>query len=151
MIDYKLIDEAVTYFLKNNFDYINNIDTKFIPDGLHVEIFNFKSLKLAFKKAKTNFDREHVTPYILVNEDLFKIKKIRPNRKYTIKNLRLTLDYIQDYFLINQIYNRLYKKNKKFSIVDIINLIKKNPNYLNFNKQFINLQNSKFKKIRKFI
>jgi len=151
LIDYKLIDEAVTYFLKNNFDYINNIDTKFIPDGLHVEIFNFKSLKLAFKKAKTNFDREHVTPYILVNEDLFKIKKIRPNRKYTIKNLRLTLDYIQDYFLINQIYNRLYKKNKKFSIVDIINLIKKNPNYLNFNKQFINLQNSKFKKIRKFI
>ena len=59
----------------------------------------------------------------------------------------MTLDYIQDYFLINQIYNRLYEKNKKFSIVDIIKLIKKNPNYLNFNKQLINLQNSNLRKL----
>ena len=35
--------------------------------------------------------------------------------------------------------------------MDIINLIKKKPYYLNFNKKFNNLQNLKFKKIRKII
>ena len=53
LIDYKLIDKALIYFLKNDYDYVNNINTMFIPDGLHVEIFNFNTLKLAYKKAKS--------------------------------------------------------------------------------------------------
>ena len=65
--------------------------------------------------------------------------------------MRLTLDYIEDYYLIKKIYDELYKKNNKFNIKDIISLIKKNPNYLNFNKKFYNLQNIKFNKIRKKI
>ena len=151
LIDYKLIDKALIYFLKNDYDYVNNINTMFIPDGLHVEIFNFHTLKLAYKKAKSKFDKEHVTPFILKNKKLFKLKKINSKKKYTINNLRLTLDYIEDYYLIKKIYDELYKKNNKFNIKDIISLIKKNPNYLNFNKKFYNLQNIKFNKIRKKI
>ena len=151
LIDHRIIDETLIYFLNNNFDYVNNVNTNFIPDGLHIEIFNFKSLKLAYQKASTKFDKEHVTPFILKNHKLFKLKKITPKKKYTIKNLRLTLDYIEDYFLIYKIYNELYKKNNKFNIMDIINLIKKKPYYLNINKKFNNLQNLKFKKIRKII
>ena len=147
LIDYRIVDEVISYFIKNDFDYVNNIDTRFIPDGLHIEIFNFESLEIAYAKARASFDKEHVTPFILKNKKLFKIKKFI-TKKYTIKNLRLTLDYIDDYFLIKKIFQELYKKNKKFSIKEVINLIKKKPYYLKLNKKFYNLQNIKFKKIR---
>jgi spore coat polysaccharide biosynthesis protein SpsF len=147
LIDYRIVDEVISYFIKNDFDYVNNIDTRFIPDGLHIEIFNFESLEIAYAKARASFDKEHVTPFILKNKKLFKIKKFI-TKKYTIKNLRLTLDYIDDYFLIKKIFQELYKKNKKFSIREVINLIKKKPYYLKLNKKFYNLQNIKFKKIR---
>ena len=36
-------------------------------DGNDVEIFDLKTLKILYKKARTNFDKEHVTTYLRKN------------------------------------------------------------------------------------
>lgn len=46
-------------------DYIcNTHDDDPKADGYDVEIFSYRALEEAYKKAKTEYDREHVTPYI---------------------------------------------------------------------------------------
>ena len=49
----------------------------------------------------------------------------------------MTLDYLEDFILISKIYKELYKKNKKFSFFDIMNYLKKNPDYTKLNKKLI--------------
>ena len=74
LIDISILDENIDIYLKNNLDYISNINPPSFPDGLDIEIFNFKSLSKSWRNAKSNFDREHVTQYILRNNS-FKKKK----------------------------------------------------------------------------
>ena len=46
------------------YDYVSNTIEYSYPDGFDVEVLNFKSLKLAYKNVTSNYDKEHVTPYI---------------------------------------------------------------------------------------
>jgi len=59
-IDPWIIDEAISYYLRSDFEYVC-----FAPiDGLDTEVFSFDLLEEAWKKAKDPYDREHVTPYM---------------------------------------------------------------------------------------
>ena len=44
LLDPKLIDKLIKIYKKNNFDYVSNIEKRTFPDGMDIEIFNFKSL-----------------------------------------------------------------------------------------------------------
>ena len=60
------------------------------------------------------------------------------------KNIRLTLDYREDYIIIKKIFDNLYKKNKYFTLEQILKFLKKNKKITNINKKYINLQWKKF-------
>ena len=139
LLNLRIIKDMLKKFLNDNCDYLSNVHPPSYPDGFDVEIFTFKALKIAYKSAKKNFQKEHVTPYIWDNPKLFKIKNYWPFYiKKTLHNsYRLTLDYLEDFVLISKIYKDLYKKNKKFSFFDIMNYLKKNPNYIKINKKLI--------------
>ena len=49
---------------------MNNAKPPHFSDGFDIEVFNFKSLKDAFKNASTTIEKEHVTPYIKKNKKL---------------------------------------------------------------------------------
>ena len=57
VIDPKVVDEVINLYLKNRADYVSNIDPPTYPDGLDVEVFSYKELRLANKYAKTKFDK----------------------------------------------------------------------------------------------
>jgi len=60
-IDPDIIDEAVEFYFRTDHEF-----SRFAPiDGLDVEVFSFKLLEEAWKKAKDPEDREHVTPYMI--------------------------------------------------------------------------------------
>jgi len=60
-IDPDVIDEAIEFFLRTDYGF-----ARFAPiDGLDVEVFSFKMLEEAWKKATDPYDREHVTPYMI--------------------------------------------------------------------------------------
>lgn len=145
IIDTKYIEILVNNFKKRKIDYMNNVDTNYLPDGFHSEIFKFSSLKKSYKLAKSNFDRQHVTPFMWSNPNLFSIFQLIGKRpKYHTKRIRLTLDYLEDYLLIKKIFENLYKKNKFFSLNNILHFLKKNKKLLNINKKYHDLQNKRF-------
>ncbi len=150
LIDIKYINELLKIFLKTDYDYLSNLDINYLPDGFHSEIFNFKSLKKAKKLAKSKFHKEHVTSFLWSNPKLFSIHHFRGKKLKNHNNkIRLTLDYRPDYILIRKIFEKLYKKNKYFSLREITNFLKKNQSLLKINQKYHKLQWIKFHKKRK--
>ena len=139
LMDHRIIDEILDYYKKNKCDYISNLHPTAFPDGFDIEIFTFQALKKAYKEAKQNFEKEHVTPYIWDNPEKFIIKNYWPPyiKKTFYNKYRLTLDYLEDFLLISKIYNKFYFNDKKFSFFKIMRYLKKNPNVLRLNKKFI--------------
>jgi spore coat polysaccharide biosynthesis protein SpsF (cytidylyltransferase family) len=101
------------------------------PDGEDVEIFTFKALEKAWRKAGLSSQREHVTPFIKNNPALFKLKTLACVKDFSGK--RWTLDERKDYEFIKLVYKNLYHKNNFFGIEQIIKFLQKHPEYENIN------------------
>ena len=84
LIDPNLVDNAITEYEKNDFDYVTNCLKRTFPHGTEVEIFSFKSLEKSWLNAKKQYEREHVTPYIYNNPKSFKILNIENKKIYHI-------------------------------------------------------------------
>ena len=142
LADPVLIDNMINKFvkLKDTVDFMSNDvgcyndNVKFeFPLGLNVKIFKTSVLNSVETKAKRSVDREHVVNYILKNMDQYRVYNYTPSGYYARPDLRFTMDYHEDYFLIKQVYEGLYKCNKNFTSADIIEFLDRNPEVKNIN------------------
>ena len=136
-VDPKIIDEMCYKHIKGNYDYSFNNSS--FPDGMDIEIFKYSLLKKAKKSAKTLYEKEHVTPYI---KKLNKIKILNYKFKKDLTNLRITLDYHEDFLLIKKLYLILNKKNN-FSLNSILSVFKNNKDLVKINQKFNKYDGSK--------
>lgn len=100
--DKKLIDKMIGIYLTSKVDYISNTIKRTFPDGLDIEIFNFRALHQAFKYAKSKFEKEHVTQYFFKDKN---IKKINYKNDIDLSKKRWTLDYHNDFLFISSVFN----------------------------------------------
>lgn len=134
-IDPGLVDMVIGKHIKTKADFC--IMERTIPHGLDVETINFDVLKEASKKAKKDYEKEHVTPYIYKNPSIFKITQVEVPKRLSAPDVRLTLDTEEDYALLCAVFDCLYFKNRYFSAYDIINLFKERPWLKLINKKII--------------
>lgn len=90
------------------------------------------------KKVKKNFEREHVTPFIINNK---KFKKFNLQNYKDLSSIRLTLDEKEDLILIEKIINN-FKNNLYFNLNDILNLYKKKKDIFLINKNLLRNEGS---------
>ncbi|MFX1392109.1 MAG: cytidylyltransferase domain-containing protein [Promethearchaeota archaeon] len=143
LVDPIIIDNMILFFKEKNFDYIvNHHDKTNFPIGLGLEILSFRALEIAHKLAKSKFDKEHITPFIIKNPNLFKLKFYDINDIKKINNLRLTIDEKEDLIMVRKLYKKLLDlgKDLEFTIYDIINTIEKFPELLEINKHITQLE-----------
>lgn len=96
LVDWTLCDQLIDNLGDN--DYIGATD---VPLGTGVEVFKMSALREAHEKACTEPQHEHVTPYMY------------QNLKYTRMSFggldyRLTVDEERDYYVMNELYSKLY-------------------------------------------
>jgi len=129
--DPEIIDAVIEILKSEKLDFAYNNNPPSFPEGLDTEVFTFEAIEKAFLNAKDNFEREHVTQYFYRNPTLFKHKNYAyfENKSY----LRWTLDTVQDYEMVKQVYNHLYKEETIFLMNDIFELLKKYPAIANMN------------------
>lgn len=113
LIDPKLIDKVITFTINENLDYGSNILIENYPDGQDIEVFNFKSLEKAYKSAKLDSEKEHVTPYIINHSTFnggkeFKSENFPLNVDYSA--IRMTIDEPNDYLTIKTLVKELGTK-----------------------------------------
>ncbi|MFX0560701.1 NTP transferase domain-containing protein [Tepidibacillus infernus] len=134
LIDPNITDGIIGYYNKHNYDIVtnagSNLNQRTYPRGLDTEVFSIEQLEEAFKNAKEEYQREHVTPYLYEKSN--KIYYYKNNDDYS--NYRWTLDTPEDFKLITEIYEHLYKGESNFFLEEIINLFKEKPELIKINQ-----------------
>ena len=136
-IDAAITDLTIDDHINKMADYTTNSLVRTYPHGLDVEVFNFNALEKAHKNATKDYEKEHVTPYINRNPQIFKINIIKAPKELYAPDIRITLDTEEDYALLCVVFDYLYPKNKYFNAYDIVNLFNKKPWLKLINKKII--------------
>ena len=124
LLEYKFIDDFIYKSRKKNLNYFTNCHNRTFPKGYDLEIVDFKTLEYCKLNAKSKYDKEHVTPFIIRNLPSLKFGYIK-YKKNLYKKYRLTLDYKSDYLVIKNIFDNLYSKDKFFDLKKIIKYLDK--------------------------
>ena len=139
LIDPHVIDKVILYYINNRdkYDFVSNLHPPSYPDGNDVEIMSFKALENAWINAKKDFEREHTTPFIWENPDIFRIGNVVWERglDYSMTH-RFTIDYKEDYEFIKRVYDELYLKNKSFGLNEILKLLEEKPEIKKINEMY---------------
>ena len=134
LIDPRIIDKCISEFENGDFDYLSNTIKKEndvwnyhhngFPIGIALEVFTFNALKKAKTEAKKPSEKEHVSPYMVNNSNLFKLGNIENDENQS--DIRLTVDHKIDFDLI-QIIIEHFKECKYFSMDQLVSFLNKNP------------------------
>ena len=130
MIDPVLIDRAVMEFKKTDVDLLKYDDNyKDLP--FNCFLIKVSALERVCRQKKET-DTEVWLKYFTSNPDL-NIHSIAVDDKYRHKTLKTSLDYPEDYEFIKHVFSELYQQDTVFSILEIIDLVKRRPDILNIN------------------
>jgi len=77
-------------------------------EGLDCEIFSRRALNQAWKLARLQSEREHVTLYFRNHPDMFRMMKI--DNETDDSRFRITVDEHDDFIVIQKIYENLYDR-----------------------------------------
>jgi len=133
LIDPIIVDEVIDKFFSNSYDYVSNTHPRTFPYGTEVEVFSFQSLEKVWKNANKPSEKEHVTPYFYNNKNKFKISNVKYSED--ISHLHWTVDRENDLKLVKKIVLNI--KKRPILMNDIIQLISKNPEWINLNKDYV--------------
>ena len=106
-----------------------------MASGSGVECINGKVLYQLLDCTLAEEDYEHVTLYIRKNLNFYNYVSVVSKKSFEYKNIRLTVDYEEDYLLVEKIVDYFNSKNQKISIDKINSLYISNPSFFKINKQ----------------
>lgn len=142
LIDAAIVDNVVTNFICNNYDYIRLDVPETFVRGFDVEVFSKASLEKTYcdvhknskdtSEEEINMYKEHVTLYMYRNPEKFKIGYVKGNEFYN-KNYRLCVDTEDDFKLISEVYNHF--KDEFVSSKDVIKFLDSNSKIASINSE----------------
>ncbi len=122
LADPHLVDQMLTLFCKNpQWDYLSNTQLRSFPKGFDIEIFNFKTLRNAYKYAQTSFEKEHVTPWMTSKKMPIKCHNIAQPQDDS--HFNVSVDTEEDFVRVEKILQEIYPKNPHFGYNEILELL----------------------------
>ncbi len=119
ILDIKNPEITLNYLIKNNLDYAA---IKGMPIGTILECFTKEALERTYINAVTKEDKEHVTLYMKKNKT-FNNGYLDADENIKFPNMRLTVDFPEDFDRADKIISSLYRKGipKIEEIVSFVN------------------------------
>ena len=139
LIDPGILDTACEVYKKKKYDVVfSGFNVQSFPQGTELAVYSSKILFKIEKEAQLPKFREHTCQYILKNENKFTVFNLLAEKKDKMPNLRLQVDFLEDINFVREIYERLLPKyGYRFTVSDVINLIKKNHFLTKINKNCV--------------
>jgi len=134
LIDPVVIDQVIAQHVSGDYDYTSNVHPPTFPDGLDVEVMRFSCLEQTWRQAKLPSDREHVTPFIWRQPELFALSNV--TNETDLSNLRWTVDEAEDFEFVSRVYQALYLTDPSFSTTQVLAFVAAHPELSELNKQF---------------
>ena len=129
LIEPKICDSVISALMQSDADYVSNVVSRTFPKGLDCEAMRFFALEKSWRDAKLEYEREHVTQYILKNPELFKIENYAYHTD--LSQMRWTLDTPEDLEFIKAVIEGLATDN--FDMNDVLSFLDKHPELLEIN------------------
>jgi len=137
LIDPEIIDKVINLYFHDKVDYsANTVPPKnsTFPDGSDVEVFSYKALERAYKESKKASEREHVTHYFWRGNNGFSTSQLINETNWS--EYRFTIDYPEDFKVVEFIIRELKQKNKFGYLKEIIDIIETNPDIKEKNSKY---------------
>lgn len=103
-----------------------------LPLGCGCEVLSAAALRRAHAEARQPHQREHVTPYIYEQPELFKLQRVPPPRLYP--DWRLTVDTAEDLALMEKIYDALWRPGTVVDLDAALALLAQHPEWRELNR-----------------
>jgi len=135
LIDAETIDAVIERMVTHPFlDYVGNHLVRTYPLGFSAEIFRTEELRKVEQISKDDAAvREHVSLYFYEHPELYHLSNIEAPAFLRHPEYRLTLDTLEDYQVIHEIYAALYPQNPDFNLYDIIRFLQCHPDIVEMN------------------
>ena len=136
LIEPQVVDRVVREFLEQQpaVDYACNVlPRRTFPRGLDTEVMSFDVLEQARHEDLNPAGREHVTPYIQYNPDLFRICGIM--NEVDFSHMRWTVDTPEDLAFVRHIYEHF--GHDRFSWHEVLTLLEQHPEWLGINRHVV--------------
>lgn len=134
LIDGKLVDKLINMHIKENLGGISNIDITTYPRGFDAEVFSMSALTNMYHSDTSAHQQEHVTPYLYAHPEAYPVKHLNLQAKLDASNLRLCVDEVADFRLIEKLIENYPDRIEAASAESIIRFLLKNPEIANLNK-----------------
>jgi spore coat polysaccharide biosynthesis protein SpsF len=142
LIDPDIVEQTIQMHLANGAAYTSNAHIRSYPDGMDVQVFSLETLKRSAAMTTERLDREHVTLHIRNNPGVFPAVHLVAPPSQHWPELGLTLDEQADYLLLKKIIEHFGPDNPDYSCLDIIRLLRANPDWLKINQEVQRKNNS---------
>ena len=140
VIDPGIIEMEIQTFLENDVDYVGCHLVKTFPLGLDAKLFTTKTLEEVADITNDPPDRENVSLYIYEHPEKYKLLNIEAKGRQRRTDLRLVVDYQEDFDLIESIYKELYDNKPHFNYDDMLDLFERRQDLTEINKDVVNIQ-----------
>ncbi|MFC1743998.1 cytidylyltransferase domain-containing protein [Candidatus Riflebacteria bacterium] len=123
-----LIDKHIQLFREHpGAEYVSNTLQRRFPRGFDIEIFSYSALYRAHLNAGQDFEKEHVTPYIIEN---FKAVNFQYGEDHS--EFRVTVDTPEDLKLVNELFE-IFNGRTDFSFTEVIEILKERDDLVALN------------------
>lgn len=121
LTDPNVVDRAVQYYNKGDFDYVSTTGT--YPDGFDAEVFSATALEEAWIRVSEKYHIEHVTSYFYTHPQEFRVGFVPCHLKnLNTKGLHLSVDTDQDLECMRVLIKNL---PENFRLEDVIEYVSK--------------------------
>ena len=136
LVDPTVIDDLIINYQKISCDYASTSLIRTYPFGIDAEIFSFHTLEKTWKNAILPSEREHVSPYMKKNSNIF--KQFNLKNKIKVPMLRLTIDREEDLKLFRIVISKI--SERPILMNNIIELYNNEPKLFEINSHIDSLE-----------
>ena len=130
LIDPAVVDAVIDVYEKQGVDYASNVSPPTFPDGLDTEVFSFKALETAWREARAQPEREHVTPFI---RESGRFAQANYSSGGDASSERWTVDEPEDFAVVQKVYEHFHPR-RDFGWHEVLALSKQHPEWFMANK-----------------
>jgi len=130
LIDPQLVDTVIEKFRASGADYVSNTSPPTYPDGLDTEVFRFSALETAWKQASTDFQKEHVTPFLRESPQF---TKLTITHDTDVSTERWTVDEPADLDPVRRVFEHFHPR-RDFDWLEVLAVRNSHPEWFMSNR-----------------
>jgi len=137
LIDPAMVDKVVADYHLGGADFVSNSMQYTAPRGMDVRVFSTDALAKVASLTDDPVDHEHVSLYMYEHPGEFRCRNVRTDHLEHAKDYRLTVDTVEDFNLVNAIFEELYPTNPEFTLFNVISLLDHCPELAQMNRNIL--------------